>query len=112
MTRHGLGSCTSDMFVDHKQMPGQEMRITIDTALSASRCEAIVDSYVSVVNGQKMGDNQSNDVFAHCLIIDWCIPHPISLPNTMEQIVMAYTQGNHKHGLSIHRVPCFTDESD
>ena len=99
--------CTNGEVVDSL---GQEMCVTIDIALAGSSCEVIVESFYSVVSSQKMGGGQLNEVLVHRSIVDWCIPHPISSPNTMEQIAMLYMQGNRKHGLSKHRLPCLTDE--
>ena len=57
--------CTNGEIVDSL---GQEMCVTIDIALAGSGCEAIVESFYSVVNSQKMA-NQMMSLFMAQLLI-------------------------------------------
>ena len=64
---------------------GKEMCIALDIALAASGCEAI-EGFYSVTAAHKMNGGQGNNVLVQRAIVDWCIPNPISCPNTMAEI--------------------------
>ena len=50
---------------------GQEMSISIDVAMAGSGCEAIVESFYSVIKNHKKSGRQSNEVLTHRAIVDW-----------------------------------------
>ena len=86
---------------------GRELCISLDVALTGSGCEAVVEGFYSVVGNHTKSGRQSNDVLTQRAIVDWCIPHPISSPSTMEEIAKIYTEGDSKFGLPKHRLPVY-----
>ena len=89
---------------------GKEMSISLDIALAASGCEAIVEGFYSLVSAHKKSGGQSNDVLVQRAIVDWSIPDPITCPKTMTEIGNLYTDGNKKLGIARHRLPVLFDE--
>lgn len=88
---------------------GQEMCIAIDCALAGSGCEAVVEGFYSVVGAHKKSGGQSNKSLTERAIVDWCLPHPIRCPATMQTIANIYSKGNRKHNLPKHRIQAFSD---
>ena len=91
---------------------GKEMCIAVDIALAASGCEAIVEGFYSVTAAHKMNGGQGNNVLVQRAIVDWCIPNPISCPNTMAEIAYLYTEGDKKRGMARHRLTLYGDERE
>ena len=83
------------------------MCISLDVALAASGCEAIVEGFYSLVTAHKKSGGQSNDILIQRAIVDWSIPDPITCPKTMTEIANLYTDGNKKLGIAKHRLPQF-----
>ena len=73
---------------------GQEMCIAIDVALAGSGCEAVVEGFYNVVGVHKKSGGESNKSLTECVIVDWCLPHPIRCPATMKTIANIYSKGN------------------
>ena len=88
------------------------MCISLDVALAASGCEAIVEGFYSVVTAHKKSGGQGNDVLVERAIVDWSIPDPIICPKTMTEIGNLYTVGNKKLGIERHRLPQFFYERE
>ena len=88
------------------------MCIALDIALAASGCEDIVEGFYSVTAAHKMNGGQGNNVLVQRAIVDWCIPNPISCPNTMAEIAYLYTEGDKKRGLARHRLTLYGDERE
>ena len=82
---------------------GQEECLSLDIALGANGCEAVVEGVYSVAKAHKQSDGQSNETLMQRTIIDWCLPHPITIPNTMRGIPKLYIEGNESMGLKRHR---------
>ena len=89
---------------------GKEMCISLDVALAASGCEAIVEGFYSLVTAHKKSGDRSNDILIQRAIVDWSIPDPITCPKTMTEIANLYTDGNKKLGIAKHRLPRLFDE--
>ncbi|CAB3988788.1 Hypothetical predicted protein [Paramuricea clavata] len=69
---------------------GKEMCISLDVALAAGGCEAIVEGFYGVVTAHKKSGGQGNDVLVERAIVDWSIPDPIICPKTMTEIGNLY----------------------
>lgn len=89
---------------------GKEMCISLDIALAASGCEAIVEGFYSLLSAHKKSGGQGNDVLVQRAIVDWSIPDPVICPKTITEIVNLYTHGNKKLGIARHRPPQYFDE--
>ncbi len=89
---------------------GKEMCISLDVALAASGCEAIVEGFYSVVTAHKKSGGQGNDVLVQRAVVDWSIPDPIICPKTLTVIANLYTVGDKKPGIAGYRLPQLFDE--
>ncbi len=89
---------------------GKELCIAVDVALAGSGCEAIVEGFYSVVAAHKKNGGQGNTVLTERAVVDWCIPDPITCPETMKKIAHLYTEGNKKMGIARHRSANLFDE--
>jgi len=73
---------------------GQELCTALDVAVSMGGCEAVVESFYSVVDTQQKGGNMSNETLEARSIIDWCYPAPYRCPATMEKVATLLLEGN------------------
>lgn len=91
---------------------GKEMCISLDVALGASGCEAIVEGFYSVVKMHKMNGGQLNESLTQRAIVDWALPHPTQCRKTIRQISLLYTNGDKDLGLKKHRSVRFFDKRE
>ena len=89
---------------------GKELCISLDVALAGSGCEAVVEGFYSVVAAHKKNGGQGNTVLIERAVVDWCIPDPITCPETMKKIAQLYTEGDKKIGIARHRSAELFDE--
>ena len=80
----------------------QELCISLDVALAGSGCEVIVEGFYSVVAAHKKKGGQGNTGLIERAVVDWCIPDPITCPETMKKIAHLYTEGDKKLGIARH----------
>ena len=78
-------------------------------ALAKGGCEAVVESYYSVMKCQQTGPHMTNETLENRTIIDWCLPYACRCPNTLEDVARLYLKGNQEMGLPPHRPPVHTD---
>ena len=89
---------------------GKELCISLDVALAGSGCEAVVEGFYGVVAAHKKNGGQGNTVLIERGVVDWCIPDPITCPETMKKIAQLYTEGDKKIGIARHRSAELFDE--
>ena len=88
---------------------GREVCIALDVALASEGCEAIVEGFYSLVKAHKKNGKQKNSTITERAIVDWCLPLPISCPETIYEITKLYLEGDKEKGLNSHRNNRFFD---
>jgi len=89
---------------------GKEVCIALDVALGSGGCEAIVEGFYSLVKTHKKNGRQKNKTLTQRAIVDWCLPLPISCPDTVMAITKLYVEGNKDLDLRSHRHTQFFDQ--
>ncbi|XP_047739649.1 uncharacterized protein LOC125178887 [Hyalella azteca] len=95
-------SFLQSFYVDKKvfERVGQELCTALDVAVSMGGCEAVVESFYSVVDTQRKGSTMSNETLELQSIIDWCYPKPYRCPATMETVANLMLDGNFLLGIT------------
>lgn len=78
---------------------GKECCTVIDVVYGMSGCEAVVESFYSVVKCHLKAGGQLNDTLVRRAIVDWCLPMPIQCPLTIKAITKLFCEGDKEHGL-------------
>ena len=80
---------------------GKELCTAIDVALAKGGCEAVVESFYSVMGTQRKG-NVSNEVLELRAMVDWSFPHPYRCQASTEDVADIYANGNERLHLPSH----------
>ena len=88
---------------------GQELCTCIDVALAKGGCEAVVESFYSVMGSQQTGPNMANETLQDRSIIDWCYLPVSRCSHTVTEVVRLYSVGNAEINLPAHRAGHHTD---
>ena len=88
---------------------GQEFCIALDVALAMGGCEAVVESYYSLMKAQTKPGGQLNETLVERTNVDWCFPMPVQCRNTLKEISYLYLDGNVEYNLPRHNIPVFLD---
>ena len=87
---------------------GKELCTALDVALAKGGCEAVVESFYSVMATQKK-DNISNEVLELRAITDWCFPQPYRCQASTEEVAGIFANGNDRLQLPPHPKLVHTD---
>ena len=75
-------------------MAGKECCIALDLALAMSGCEAVVESYYSVMNTQSKAGGQLNETLVQRTNVDWCFLMPMQCEETIKDVATLYIDGD------------------